>query len=819
METLWQDLRYGIRGWGKAPGLTAIVIVTLAFGIGANTTVFTVINTLFLNPLPVTRAAELVVVRTVSGGTASGEALPLSHPNLVDLQARNEVFRSLAGYTAPMGLTLLRSNAPERLFAELVTGNYFDTLGLRPALGRFFLSAEDSVPGAAPVLVMAHGAWQQRFGGDSAIVGRTINVNGTVFTVVGVAPEGFKGVNAVFGPDVWVPSMMAAQVQPTQMRDWLTNRSALGFRGVARLRPGVTSVQAGANLATIAAALEREHPEANRGRSVAVDALTRAALLAPGRISTLSLSALLMLVPALVLLIACSNVANLLLARAEARRREVAMRLALGSGRRRLMRQLLTESALLAVVSGLAGFALAYAGCQILWSFRPPEVAQNLLDVDIDLTVLAFTAIVSIGTGLVFGIAPAWRSARTDIVRALNDETQAVERRGRGMVLGRLLLVGQVALSLVSLVTAGLLLRSVQQAYLVDPGFEASRLGIVLIGAGQAGYDRARTEQFRRQVRESLSATPGIERVSWASNLPLFARPSQSLIIEGHDAADDAPIMTIVNAVDVDYFTTVGVALRKGRDFSETDREDSPLVVIVNETLAARYWPNVDPVGRRFRISGEKTPREIVGVARTANYGSIGEAPQPCIYVPLQQRPSDSSVLYFRTARDPEAVLLTVQRHVKAIDSRIEANDARTIRTVISQSLFGVTIGVGLLGVFGLMALALASLGLYGAMAHAVRQRQREIGIRMALGASRDTVMRLVLRQGLTVVAVGVGVGSIASMLIGQVLAGALFGVSPADPVALGTAAIVLLLTAAAACYLPARRASRLEPLQALRQA
>jgi predicted permease len=817
METLWQDLRYGIRSWGKAPGLTAIVIVTLAFGIGANTTVFTVINTLFLNPLPVRDASELVVVRTVSGDASSGEALPLSHPNLVDLQARNQVFTSLAGHTLPMPLTLLRGNAPERVFAELVTGNYFETLGLSPARGRFFLPEEDAVPGAVPVLVLAHGAWQHRFGGDPAIVGRTLNVNGTVFTVIGVAPEGFKGVNAVFGPDVWIPSMMAAQVQPAQMRDWLTNRSVLGFRGVARLREGVGVAQAGANLATMAAALEREHPEANRARSIAADALTRTVLVAPGRFSTLSVSALLMLVPALVLLIACSNVANLLLARAEARRREVAMRLALGSGRRRLLRQLLTESALLAIVSGLAGFGLAYAGCQILWSFRPPEVAQNLLDVDIDLTVLIFTAIVSVATGVIFGIAPAWRSARIDIIRVLNDDTRAVERRARGFALGRLFLVGQVALSLVSLVTAGLLLRSVQQAYRVDPGFEATRLGIVLVGAGQTGYDRARTEQFRRQVRESLSATPGIERASWASNMPLFSRPSHSLVIEGLDA-DDTPIMTIVNAVDVDYFATVGVVMRKGRDFSETDRADSTPVVIVNETLAARYWPNVDPVGRRLRISGEEIPREIVGVARTANYGGIGEPAQACVYVPLQQRPSDFSVLYFRTERDPEALLLTVQRRVQGIEPRIEANDARTIRTVISQSLFGVTIGVGLLSVFGFVALALASLGLYGAMAHAVRQRQREIGIRMALGARRDSVMRLVLRQGLTVVAVGVGVGLIASILIGQALAGVLFGITPADPLALSTASLVLLLTASAACYLPARRASRLEPLQALRQ-
>jgi macrolide transport system ATP-binding/permease protein len=737
----------------------------------------------------------------------------------VDLQARSRMFESLAGHSPPMQLTMLRGNAPERLFGELVTGNYFETLGLRPARGRFFLPSEGAVPGAAPVLVMAHGAWKHRFGGEANIVGRTLNVNGTVFTVIGVAPEGFKGVNAVFGPDVWIPSMMAGQVLPPQMRDWLTNRSALAFNGVARLEAGATPAQAGANLEAIAAALAREHPDANQGRSVAARPLTRAALLSQGRLSPLGMSVLLMVVPALVLLIACSNVASLLLARAAARRREVAMRLALGSGRNRLLRQLLTESAQLALASGLVGFAIAYAGCQILWSFRPPEVAQNLLDLDIDLTVLSFTALVSIATGVIFGIVPAWHSTRTDIIQTLRDEAQTVGRTRHGITMGRLLLVGQVALSLVSLVTAGLLLRSVQQAYLVDPGFENSRLGIVLIGSGQAGYERVRMEQFQREGRTRLSAVPGIVRVSWASNLPLFMRPSRALTIEGREPRDGAaPITTIVNAIDMEYFATTGVALARGRAFSEADREDSPPVAIVNETLASRYWPDVDPIGQRFRIGGEQTLREIVGVARTVNYTSIGEAPQPCVYVPLLQQASDASVLYLRTEGDPEAVLLAAQRQVRAIDPRIEAGDARSIRTVISQSLFGVTIGVGLLGIFGMIALGLASLGLYGAMAHAVRQRQREIGVRMALGAGRRSVMRLVLQQGLTVVAVGIGAGLTVSLLVGRALAGVLFGVTPFDPLALSTASTVLVLTASAACYLPARRASRLDPLEALRE-
>jgi predicted permease len=822
MDTLWQDLRYGLRTWSKAPGFTVIVVLTLAFGIGANTTMFAVINTLFLNPLPVARPSELVIVRTVNRGSeaASGDALPISHPNLVDIRARNMVLQAVSGHSAPMAFTTLRGNAPERIFGELVTGNYFETLGLHPARGRFFLPPEDEVPGRAPVLVMAYGAWQHRFGGAADIVGRVLNINGTVFTVIGVAPEHFKGVNAVFGPDVWIPAMMAQQVLPAQMRDWLTDRSALGFRGVARLKAGVTAARAGANLAAIAAALERDYPEPNRGRSVAVDQLTRAALIAPGRLSTTGMSLLLMLVPALVLLIACSNVASLLLARAAARNREIAMRLALGSGARRLMRQLLTESAQLAVVSGAVGFAIAYAGCRLLWSFRPPEVAQNLLDLEIDTTVLMFTAFVSVVTGVIFGLVPAWHSARTDIIRALNDETHSVGGTHRGITLGRLLLAGQVALSLVSLVTAGLLLRSVQQAYRVDPGFEASHLGIVLVGTGQAGYDRLRADQFYRDVRVRLASVPGVVRVSWATNLPLFARPSRSLTIAGREPRErTAPVMTVVNAVDVDYFGTTGIALTRGRDFTGADRADAPPVAVVNQTLAEHYWPNTDPIGRRFTISGESTPREIVGIARTANYGSIGEPPLPCVYVPLQQQFSDAAILYIRTQGDPVSVLPTAQRHIRALDARIEAGDARTIRTLIGQSLFGATIGVGLLGVFGLVALGLACLGLYGAMAHAVRRRQREIGVRMALGAERRTVIRLVLGQGVSVIGAGIAVGLAASLLVGRALAGVLFGVTPADPISLGGASLILVVTAAAACYLPARRASRLDPVQALREA
>jgi predicted permease len=819
METLWQDVKYTIRLWRKRPGFTAIVVCTLAFGIGANTMVFSVVDTLFLHSLPVSRPDGLVALRTVDAGAQSAEALPISYLNLRDIGDRNQVFESVAGHSSPTTLTLLEGGRPRRLFGELVTGNYFATLGVRPFKGRFFLPDEDASPGAAPVLVLAHAAWQSRFGGVGDIVGRTLRINGLAFTVIGVAPEGFKGVNAVFGPDVWLPATMAEAVLPVQMKDWLRNRTALSFRGVARLKTGISPAQAGSNLATIAAALEREHTEANRGRGLAVDPLTRAGLMAPGRMSATTISLVLLAIPGLILLIACANVASLLLARMASRRREIAVRLAIGSDRRRLLRQLLTESALLAGVGGFLGFALAYGGVHILWSFRPSDVAPNLIELDVDITVLLFALVVSVSTGLLFGLAPAWQSAHTDVVRSLSDDTRSAGHARRGATVRTVLTISQVALSLVALVTAGLLLRSLQQAYTLDPGFETRRLGIALISPGPAGYSRIRSEQFYTDVHARVSAIPGVVSSTWATQLPLFARPSRSVVIEGRELRDrTSGIITIVNAIDVEYFATTGVAMTQGRDFLADDRDGSRPVAIVNEALAARAWPGLDPIGRRLRLAGDDVAREVVGVAKTVAYASLGESPQPCLYLPLRQQFSDAAVLYIRTESEPAGLLATVQRSVRELDTRIDVSDVRTIETVIGQSLFGATIGVGLLTLFGFISLALASLGLYGAVAHGVNQRKREIGVRMALGARHASVVRLVLRQGLTPVAIGMALGGVASLVVGLALSSVLFGVDPADPLSLAGASAVLGVAATAACLLPARRASRIDPLIVLRE-
>ena len=817
---LWRDLRYGARVLFRNPGFAATVVITLGFGIAANTIAFTVINSLLLHKLPVEDASTLVSLstrETADPANASAK-LPLSHPNLVDMRTRNDVFSSLAGYSSPLGITLTGRPQPERMFAELVTANYFETLGVKPRIGRFFLPEEDRTPGGHPVLVLGYGPWQRRFGAAPDIAGQTIEINGLAFTVIGVAPEGFKGLDPVFGPDVWIPSMMTKQVVPAEMRNWLTDRAAPGFNAVGRLLPGRAIAQAESSLAAIAVQLASEYPAVNRGRGVSVQPLSRATLMGVSPQLAVLGSVALMAIPGLVLLIACSNVANLLLARATARRHEIGVRLALGAGRSRVIRQLLTESALLGLVSGVVGFGAASAGTRVLSSLRPAEYAQNLIDVSVDLKVLLFAVLLSAMTAVIFGAAPALQASRSNLVTALNNGARTAGQQRQSVRMRHALLVGQVALSLTALVTAGLFLRSIQRAYAVDPGFERQHLGIVLLNPGQAGYDRAKAEQLYRTVRDRISVIPGVTSVAWATNLPLFTGPSRKLSIEGRtDAVESSGALTVANTVDHEYFTTAGVTITRGRDFAETDREASLPVAIVNETLARQYWPDRDPIGQRVSFTGESVTRQIVGVAETVNYNEVGEPPQPCVYIPLAQNFADRVVLYVRTNADPAPVLATVQREMRDIDPRLDVGDARTAGKVIDQALFGATMGGGLLGVFGLIALGLASLGMYGVMAYSVSLRRREMGVRLALGADPKTVLTLVLRDGLTLVSIGLVVGALGALALGVTISRFLHGVSPADPASFVSASAVLLAVAGLACYLPARRASRVDPLTVLR--
>jgi predicted permease len=794
VSDLLRNTQYALRSLGRAPAFSFFAILTIALGIGATTTVFTVVNTILLHPLPASDPSQLVSLYTtdVKGQKQFGSLLPTSYLNLREYQNRNTALSSAGGFSPPLVLTLNESGASERLFGQLVTSGYFDTLGLQPVKGRFFLPEEISTPGSAPVAILSYSAWKIRFHLDASIIGRTIEINETPFIIVGVAPQGFLGVSAIFGPDVWLPATMAAQVLPIPMQDILRDREKPFFQAVGRLKPGIDRGQAQANLQTIASRLQQEFPDANAGHTISVQPITTALFSSTGgEGGARFVSAVLLAVVGLVLLIACSNVANLLMARAVKRQHEIAVRLAIGASRGRLFRQLITESFVLAIFGGAAGLGVGYEGCRFLWSFRPADVARNLADPKLGSTVFLFAFLLSIVTAFIFGVIPSLRASKADLVDSLKEESHLAASSAGSARLQKTLLSGQVALSLVSLVAASLFLRAVQHAYTIDPGFDEKHLAVFMMNPEQVGYDAVQLQAFHRDVKDRVSALPGIAAATWASNMPFWSSASRSVSIEGQEQKRTAEMLnSVTNTVDTDYFKVMHIPLLNGRDFSDGDRAGSLPVIIISQDLARRYWPGGDAI----------------------------EAPQPCIYLPLHQNPGASVTLYVRAARDPESVLGEVQREVKALAPKVEISDIRTGARFMDQILWSARIVVSMLGVFGLFALILASVGLYGLLAYLVRGRQREIGVRMALGASRPAILLLVLRQGMVLVCTGVGIGLALSLMIGRTFARMLFGLNPADPLSLAGACSALILVAALACYLPALAASRMDPMGALRE-
>jgi predicted permease len=820
LEGLWRDLRYAARTMRKSPLFVLVVVGTLALGIGANTTVFTIINTLILNPLPVAHAMQLVAISTADVGSASksGIPFPISYPDLADYQNWNGVFTSLAGYTSPRGITWQQQGNAEGLFGELVTTNYFSTLGLAPVKGRFF-STEDGARGAAPAAVINYKTWQTRLGGAAGIIGKTLQVNNIVITIVGVAPPDFIGLNAVFGPDLWLPATLGDRLFPVTMRNAFSDRAKPLMLGVGRLKPGVTQLQAQANLATIASSLARAYPAANENHTITVrpirDALFAGSGSQPDQVEFAA--AALLTVVFIVLLIACSNVANLLLARSAARQQEMAVRLAMGASRSRLVRQLLTESVLLGILSGVFGLVVGYAGLKLVFATLP--LAANFVAPKLDGAVFLFALIVSLVTGLLFGGIPAFKASGTTVAETLKEGARTSSRSRKKVTTANALLVGQVAFSFLLLVLAALFLRSIQRAYALDPGFQTAHLAVFPTNPGQAGYAKPQVTAFYKEVRERVAAIPGVESSSWASNMPLWARPVSGLQIEGRpQRSRSETLKTIVITIDRGYFATTGIPIDSGRAFSDLDRATSTPVAIINQKAAHDYWPG-GALGKRIQLPGEQQMRLIVGVAGTANYTSWGEAPQACVYLPLDQNYSDSMVLYVRSNRDPAEVLLPAEREIHAAGPQILIFGTRTGPQIIDGGLFQAKIGVAMLTVFGLLALALASIGLYGILAYSVNQRKREIGVRMALGATRGSVLGLVMKQGMSLVFTGVLLGFGAALLAGRLLSSLLYGVNADDPLSLAAAALLLSAVALLACYLPAHWATRVDPLQALHEA
>jgi predicted permease len=820
MGKLWHDLRYSIRTLAKSPGFTVVAILSLALGIGANTTIFTLINSVFLNPLPVENTSELVAAFTTDENNPGQftNLMQVSHPNYEDWRDQNEVFSGLAAYAFAMPVGMWDGAESEQIFTEMVSGNYFEVLGIQPAFGRFFHPDEDKTPGSHPVVVMSYGLWSRRFAKDPGILGTALTLNGQGFTVVGVAPEGFKGVNAIGGPELWVPSMMYNQVLPRQFRTWFDDRRALLFNVAGRLRPGVTLEQAEANMKTIATRLEKEYPEPNTGRSAVLLPLAEATIFPGIRTFLVMGGAVLMTVVGLVLLIACSNVANLLLARATSRRKEIAIRLSMGAARKHLVRQLLTESTLLGLAGGVVGLVVAYWGRDFIWSFRPPQLPQNLLDLTLDARVLAFTLVVSLVTGVIFGLVPALQATKPDLVDTLKEETRTAGRGRRRLSLRNALVVVQVALSIVSLVAAGLFLRSLASANTIDPGFDTENLALMTLNTGQRGYSQPQAEQFHRKIVERVGGLPGVSSVSLASNLPLFGGFQRSVFIEGKETGDeDKGILTLTNTIDLKYFEATGIELLRGRDFTSADRDRAVSVAIINEAMAEQFWPAEDALGKRFRFYGDDFYREVVGIAKTSKYFTLGEDPQSCAYIPLRQNFADNIVLYIRSETDPAPALGAAQREVRAMDPELPVMFPMTVSEVIDQSLWAPKLGAALLTVLGVLALALASVGLYGVMAYSVNQRNQEIGIRMALGACQPDVLGLILKQGMALVGVGIAIGLAAAFAVSRLVSSLLYGISATDPTTFIGVSVLLVTVAFVSSYLPAFRASRVDPLLALR--
>lgn len=811
MDSLLKDVRYGFRALWARPGFTAIAALSLALGIGANTAIFTLVNDVLFKPVPVAEPRNLVVVSTTDQRNPGN--LPMSHLNFQDIRDQNQVFSETMGLAfTTVNLQLESEVVPVQTM--VVTANYFTGLGVQ-VMGRAFLPEEDRTPRTHPVVILGHGLFERRFGSDRSIINRTITINRQPFTVIGVTPKDFSGTFVGFEPDMYVPTMMHDVVQPGF--DWYNTRRGLFIFPLARLKPGVTIEQARANLASLGDQLSKAYPVDNRGRSFTATRFLEARIDPDGEGTLVKVSGLLMTVVGVVLLIACANIANLLLARATGRRKEVAIRLAMGASRFRLLRQLLTESIVLSLVGGALGLLVAYWSISGLLAAELPLPIPVAAGVSLDTRVLIFALGLSVLTGVVFGLAPALQASKPDVVTVLKNVVIASGTPGRFFSARKILIVAQVALSLVALIGAGLFLRSLDKAQAINPGFEIDKMAILGVNLGREGYTPERGALFYQQVVERLRSLPGVRSVSVARDRPFGGGLQRSVFPEGQETASTTGTLVQNNVVDPQYFETLAIPLVGGRAFGSQDTVGSPAVAIVNETMAGRFWKGQEAVGKRFRFFGEKEYREIVGVVRDAKYNSLTEKARPFVYEPLRQAYTPAATIHVRTSGEAAAIIAPVREAITAMDRGLSLAGIRTARAQVDRSLGQQRMGSMLLGFFGGLALLLAAIGIYGVTNYSVSQRTREIGIRMALGAGRAQVMSLVLGQSLVLVAVGLGIGVVSAALLARLVGNLLFGVQPTDPLTLVATSAIMTLVAGAATYMPARRASRVDPLVALR--
>ncbi len=808
-----QDLRFGLRMLRRSPGFSILAILCLTLGIGANAAVFSWVEGILFRPYPAVAHQEQLFALT---GTARGESEPtgISWPDLLDLQRSCTLFDSFI-VTKIMGTTLSIGDRAEVTTGSIVSANYFDAIGVHPILGRGFEPGEDVGRNAHPVTVISYQLWQRRFKGDSQIIGKTQRLNNVLHTIVGVAPEGFYGTFVGWAMQFWVPASMEETFEGGGYK--LEDRGARWIEAYVRLKPNVTSAQAQQEISAVAKRLEADYPDTNRGRGIKLWPLWQTPF---NNANTLLPTLEIMLaVVVFVLLIACANVGNLLLVRSFARRHEMTVRLAIGAGRGRLLKQLFTEGLILAAFGAAGGLLVAHWCRHALVLLFPARggVAMHLPG-EIDWRVLALSAGVCLVTTLLLGLVPAMQTGKIDLAGALKAESAGVVGgRGRAWVRSGLVVL-QVSLSFVLLVGAGLLMQSLQKIRNSSPGFSTHGVLDTAVNLVSAGYDAQRAQTFQDELLERVKALPGVESAAFGRMTPLSygSFSSATIAVDSYQPPPEEQPIVQYNEVGPDYFPTMGIPLVSGREFTRTDDEKAALVAVVNETMAVQYWRGRNPIGERVQVKNRWM--QVVGVAKDSKYESVREKPKPFFYVPLRQNFSRGADLFIRTPISAETMARALAREVHALDGNLALYEVITLQEQVDRSTSAQMVAVTLVGVLGGLALLLAAIGLYGVMSYAVSQSTRELGLRMALGAGASSLLKLVMSRGLALTAGGVALGAAVALGLTRLLGNLLYKVSPRDPLAFGSAFMVMTIASLAACFLPAWRATRTDPARALRE-
>ncbi len=819
METLWQDVRFGVRMLRKNPAFTSVAILTLALGIGANTTIFSLADALLFRPFPVAEPGRLVALMRQKVDRPNYYS-SFSHPDYQDFREQTKALSGVAAFDS-ISVSMTMNGEATRIDGEIVSGNYFSVLGIKPALGRTFLPEEDQAAGAHPVIVASDDFWRHRLNSAREIIGKSLTLNGRSFTVIGVAPAGFRGLSVGSSPAFWVPLSMHDQVMPSFTFE---GHSLFYARGcdwldfVGRLERGLTVAEAEAEAKTLARREAVTYPE-RKGWTVVVSPLNEVRL-TPWNADMTRLMGLLMTVVGLVLLIACSNVAGLLLARASARRMEIGVRTGLGASRSRLIRQLLTESLMLSLLGGAGALVLAFFAIRLLTAFQLPGIDIAALNLGVDWRVLSFALVLAVLTAIIFGVIPALQTSKVDLVETLKGcsrTTGSPKTRLR-----QTLVVSQIALSLLLLVGSGLLIRTLRNLLEMNLGFDARNLQLMSVDLGLEGYTEPRARQFYQQVLERVKDSPGVRSACWASTAPLGGwHIAFDVILENRRLGRDQRVNVDGNWVSPDFFSTFGIPIVAGRDFTSQDREGTPRVAIVSESTARHLWPGENPLGQHFwmHARGDQPSLEVVGVVKDGKYYNSWrkDYSTPFVFLPFDQTFQPQGTLLVRGETGMGSLAASIRDEVRAMDASLPVFDIKTFQQQFREGLLLQRLGTALVGAFGALALALAAVGLFGLVSFSVGQRTHEIGVRMALGAQRREVMSLVLRQGLALTAVGVAGGLAGAVGLTRLISSLLYGVRPTDPLTLTLATLTLAGVALLASYIPARRATKVDPMVALR--